>query len=237
MRLIIGIGVVIVAVVFLVAGVPPLQSRRPVPPKADPGKVRIVCIGDSITYGMGVLYGGRERKVWTTLLGRQLGEEYQVLNYGISGATLQSEGDLPYRSFPQLEKAKEAQAQVYLLMLGTNDSKPYNWNAGRFEKELGEWVDELQAGEWPHRVLLMTPPCAFPARGKSEVGFDISAEVIRDEVRPIVLRTAAEKRIDVVDLYSQTEDNPSWFGDGVHPNTEGNRHLAQIICDALEKIR
>ena len=68
MWLIISVVIVLV-MLFLFLGVPSLMSGKPVPPKADPEKIRIVCMGDSITYGMGVLYGGRVRRVWTTLSG------------------------------------------------------------------------------------------------------------------------------------------------------------------------
>ena len=96
---------------------------RPERPKKD--KKRIACIGDSITFGAGVP-NTRKRNAWVYVLHRKLGEDYQVINFGFSGATLQREGDLPYRRLGFLQKVKKAKPDVILLMLGTNDSKPYN---------------------------------------------------------------------------------------------------------------
>ena len=43
----------------------------------------------------------------------------------------------------------------------------------------------------------------------------------------------AEKVVAVVDLYSATADHPEWFVDGVHPNADGNRAIAQAVYDTL----
>ena len=209
------------------------EMDQPMVPEPNPKKIRIACIGDSITFGAGVLFSGREKKVWTALLNGMIGEKYQILNYGISGATLQREGDKSYRDFPHLEKAKEAAPSVYLLMLGTNDSKPYNWDAKRYEAQLTEWIEELMEGKGDHQVILMTPPYTCPARGQKKVAFDISNEVIRDEIRPILLRAAQENNLPVIDLYTFTEGHGEWLADGVHPNKIGNQKLAEKICEDL----
>ena len=211
------------------------SMENPPVTEPDPDKIRLACIGDSITYGAGVMLGGREKKVWTALLNNLLGEDYQVLNYGISGSTLQREGDKSYRDFPQLEKAKEANPSCYILMLGTNDSKPYNWDAQRYEAQLSEWITELGDSGDDHRLVLMTPPYTCPARGKKEVAFDISNEVIRDEIRPIVMRAAEEHDLQVIDLYSFTEGHGEWLADGVHPNKKGNQKIAEQIHAQLRQ--
>ncbi|HEX6984910.1 MAG TPA: GDSL-type esterase/lipase family protein, partial [Planctomycetaceae bacterium] len=65
---------------------------------ADPadqdGPIRVACVGDSITFGSGV--EERERNSYPAVLGRLLGERYEVRNFGVSGATLQKRGDKPY---------------------------------------------------------------------------------------------------------------------------------------------
>ena len=54
----------------------------PKSPKILPDKTHIACIGDSITSGVGV--GGRTEQTWEYYLNQILGEDYQVINYGIS---------------------------------------------------------------------------------------------------------------------------------------------------------
>ena len=58
-------------------------------PKTD--KKTIVCIGDSITFGSGVIMT-RKKDAYPYILDNLL-EEYEVLNYGYSGATATFGGD------------------------------------------------------------------------------------------------------------------------------------------------
>ena len=106
----------------------------PATPKLLPGKKRIACIGDSITFGAGV--NGRKERTWEFFLGGLLGDEYQVINYGISGRTLQNEGDYPYKADKFYKISRDCGAEIYLIMLGTNDAKPYNFHFSLFHYPL-----------------------------------------------------------------------------------------------------
>lgn len=171
--------------VILGAGALLAWKYRPAPERPKQDKTRIACVGDSITFGHGVI-DTRKRDAWAYVLGRKLGDAYQVINYGFSGTTLQREGDLPYRRVGFLKKLKKAEPSVILFMLGTNDSKPYNWSEPRYRAQYEETISELPAGAWPHKLALMAPPKAFPEDKTGRVAFDIDDAVIRDVVRPTV---------------------------------------------------
>ena len=53
-------------------------------PAATPLKIRVACVGDSITQGVFVDQSVR----WTTVLQSNLGPRYDVGNYGVIGTTL-----------------------------------------------------------------------------------------------------------------------------------------------------
>lgn len=89
--------------------------------------VRVVCIGDSITFGAG---SNREER-WSARLQNALGEKYEVFNLGISGTTLQSKGDSPYTAKDNYTIARQIEGDIILIALGTNDSKPANWEKCR----------------------------------------------------------------------------------------------------------
>lgn len=57
-------------------------------------KIKVACIGNSITFGYGIK--DRIKDAYPEQLGRILGEEYEVKNFGISGRTLLSKGNSPY---------------------------------------------------------------------------------------------------------------------------------------------
>jgi acyl-CoA thioesterase I len=90
--------------------------------------IRIACVGDSITAGVGASEGND----YPTELGRMLGQQYSVNNFGVSGSTLLKHGDLPCQNQKAFKNAKAFNPDIVVIKLGTNDTKPYNW---RFKDE------------------------------------------------------------------------------------------------------
>ena len=200
--------------------------------KADFKKRRVLCIGDSITYGSGVLRT-RWKDTYPAILENKLGEEFQVLNYGIPGATLLADGDKPY-SQVFLQATRKTDPEMILLMLGTNDSKHQNWDAEKYEAALQRWVSELNSYSSKPKVFVMAPTAAFRVDHNPGV-YGIQDTVIRDEIFPAVKRQAGLYATGFIDLYTPTQGRPELFTDGVHPNTTGNRILAQHIFDVLKE--
>lgn len=199
--------------------------------KAKQGKYRILCIGDSITYGAGVLYT-RRKDSYPAILEKKLGDGYQVLNYGISGATLIRQSDKPY-SASFLQAARKTDPKICILMLGTNDSKPQNWDPTSYKDTLAEWIADLKSFPSKPLVYLMTPPAAFGVDCKPVV-YMIREGIIRDEIYPIVKQQSIQHRTGFVDMYAATQFHPELFGDGVHPNKQGNQLIAQQIYNVLK---
>lgn len=201
-------------------------SRCFLPHKELPHKKKkqILCLGDSITFGAGVSFM-RWRDSYPAILGRLLGKEYHIMNYGISGSTLQYSGDKPYaQSF--MNAAKQTGADMCLVMLGTNDSKPHNWNEAQFRSDLAKRVEEIRAFPKTPEIILVLPPSAFG----HPVPFEIRNEIISDKICPCIRQYADENGIKVIDLNSLTEPHPEWFADGVHPNREGNEAIARLVA-------
>ena len=203
-------------------------------PRADrpiPGKRYVACVGDSITFGAAVVHT-RRRDAWPYLLGRMLdGGRLQVLNLGVCAATANDSADFPYREHGFLSLARKA--ELALVMLGTNDTKPCNWDAARYEQGLLRMLEELRASGC--RPVLLLPPKAFPD-GSGIVGYDIRDEVIRDEVLPILRRTSETLALPLIDLYAFTAEHPEYFDDGVHPNAAGNRAIAEQVFRSLRQL-
>lgn len=226
----VGVPVALTAAAYAVARMRELALPSKEKPHGD--APIIVALGDSITFGAGVIKT-RTSDSWEAKLEKLLSGSYQVLNYGISGATLQNEGDCPYWNTTvkalqgYAEAALALNPEILILMLGTNDSKPYNWNQERFEVQLDQRVKELKPAV--KRLILMCPPFTCPANGSDVVAFDIQNEIIRDKIGPAVKKCAAENGVECIDLYSLTEGHGEYFMDGVHPNSFGNRIIAAEI--------
>ena len=61
---------------------------------AQPSKIKVACIGNSVTYGYGLKNPITES--YPVQLQKMLGEKYEVKNFGHSGATLLRKGHNPY---------------------------------------------------------------------------------------------------------------------------------------------
>lgn len=108
------------------------------------GKISVVCIGDSITSGVGA---STAASTYPGHLQRLLGDGYVVTNLGACGAALQRCSDLPYRGRVQWQAAQMVRADIVVVMLGTNDARPANWNAPgqalQFEEDYRALVDSM----------------------------------------------------------------------------------------------
>ena len=211
------------------------EMLNPTIPEIREGVKHVACIGDSVTWGTGVMMPDLDREsTYPVLLEAELGENYQVLNYGFSGKTLLKEGDQPYTESKFYDISHEADADVYVIMLGTNDSKPYNWNAELYREELEKFVRSYMELPNEPQIYLMTPPRAFIVDGAEEEGFNVKNDTIRDEAAPIVREVAELLGVNLIDMYKETEGHPEWFPDGVHPNAAGNAEFAKIIAGHLK---
>ncbi len=193
---------------------------------AEDRPVRVACIGDSITYA--AAGGDRATTPYPAQLQSMLGAGFEVKNFGVSGATMLKTGNLPYWGLPAFADAQAFAPDIVTIKLGTNDSKPPNWNAEAYERDYREMVKQVQALPSHPTVILIRPVPAF-----SEA-FGISNAVIVNEIIPIVDRIASENQLTVVDAYNALLEYGDTFPDGIHPNTEGCKRVAEAIVPAVQ---
>ncbi|WP_026955214.1 GDSL-type esterase/lipase family protein [Algoriphagus vanfongensis] len=187
--------------------------------------IKIACVGNSITQGP-----GRDNpESYPLQLQAILGETYEVKNFGVSGRTLLRKGDYPYWNEPQFQQVKDFAPDILVIMLGTNDSKPQNWaHKADFRKDYLDMIAEFQA--------------YMPADGKVYVimpvpvtkdNFGITADVMNNEQRMMIMDIAQSSGSRLVDLYTPLMDRADLLPDGVHPNTEGLGIMASTLARAI----
>lgn len=199
---------------------------NPKPTKPDHSRIVVAAVGDSNTFGAGAL-AAHATKSYPAQLQRLLGDEYQVLNFGFSGRTLLASGDLPYTAEDMFVQSRRARPDIVLIMLGTNDTKPVNWNAEAFEPELAAFVRGYQELPNAPRVYLLTPPGAF------RNPYTIDPRLVAGEVVPTVVRVAEETGAGLIDIHVVTADRRDVTPDGVHPNGRGYGLIARAVYDAI----
>jgi acyl-CoA thioesterase-1 len=197
----------------------------------------VACVGDSITHGSGA---SSAATTYPAILQTLLGAGAHVQNFGHSGATMLSKGNLPYVAQPEYTAATTfvsnagATALVdVIIMLGSNDSKPVNWTpdggngAAAFQADYAAMVDHFTSLSTHPVVYLALPPTAYANT------FGISETVIHDQMIPVIVQVAGKKGMPVIDVNTPTAGHPSYFVDGIHPNDMGYALVAQVMRDGL----
>ena len=213
-------------------------------PRTD--AVRVVCVGNSITDGHGI--DMCDVKAWPGQLQKMLGDGYVVKNYGRGARTLLNKGDHPIQKEQAWRDALAFKADVVVIKLGTNDSKPENWQYGNeFEQDLRSMIDQLapkvpvlnkkgkptkkmQRPQKP-RIILCTPiPVYKPS-------WNINDSVIVNGIVPIINKVAQEEKLEVLDLHSifTNADGKAMQSDGIHPTEAGDTQIARAVLELLKK--
>ncbi|MBU7578662.1 MAG: hypothetical protein KAF40_11425, partial [Flavihumibacter sp.] len=118
--------------------------------------IRIACVGNSITYGSGVV--NREKNSYPAQLQSMLGADYIVRNFGLGGTTLLKNGNKPYWESAQFQQSLEFQPDIVFIKLGTNDSKAVNRPfLKEFNKDLQALIKKYQDLASRPRVVLLLP--------------------------------------------------------------------------------
>ena len=199
------------------------DPMKPLSPKE--GQVlRIACVGDSITQGSGAAPG----KSYPSQLQEQLGEGWEVGNFGVGGRTLLRKGDFPYWKEDAYQKALGFKPDAVIIMLGTNDTKPQNWiHKDEFESDYRDLVKSFQALEPAPRIYICRP-VPVPDGGN----FGINEAGIQEQM-PILKKLVAELETGTIDMYAALDGKPELLPDHVHPNTEGAGEMAKAAAKAL----
>ena len=189
-------------------------------------KIRVACIGDSITAGAGI----KDRSMhYPTQLQKMLGDKYEVKNFGVSGRTLLKKGDHPIWKEKKYKNAIAFNPNIVVIKLGTNDTKPQNWkHKSEFKSDLTAMVKEFQALGAKPKVYLCKPVPAYQTK------WGINDKDITEGVIPIVQEVAKEMNLTVIDLYTALSGKEKMFPDKIHPNGEGARIMADAVLKAIK---
>jgi lysophospholipase L1-like esterase len=184
--------------------------------------VRVACLGDSITMGVGTMTPAKES--YPAQLQAILGPKWEVTNFGVGGRTLLRKAD-PFAT----GRALKANPDVVVIMLGTNDSRQVTWDkfGGDF---VGDYVAIIasfeQLGTHP-RIWICCPPPMFPGR------WNLSEEILTSKVIPAIRLAAKDKNVPLIDVHAAMLDQKANFSDTVHPNAVAARRIAEWVAAAI----
>ncbi len=200
-------------------------------PRYKDGQIKIALVGDSVTYGYGIKNWPKNN--YPALLSDMLGDDYCVKSYGVSGSTVQPDGDQPYIKTKAYEWSREFEADILVFMLGSNDSKPENWKGTEiFKEEYIKLLSSYTEVANPPKVLICTPPTAYFPEGMIDglSNYDVQPLIIED-IADIVRTVSEENNYQIIEINNITENRRDLFGkDNVHPNNAGAKAIADEVC-------
>lgn len=190
-------------------------------------KIRVACIGNSVTFGAGIK--NRADDAYPVQLQSMLGDEYDVRNFGLNGATLLKKGHRPYWEQDVFQQAKDFMPHLVIIHLGLNDTDPRNWPNYRDEfnadyADLIRVFSELPVNPKPKVwISRMTPIFHNHPRFKSGT---------RDwfwQIQNEIERIATSNNTGLIDLHSPLHKRPDLFPDALHPVAEGAKIIAETV--------
>jgi sialate O-acetylesterase len=196
-------------------------------PVSGKGKIKVACIGNSVTYGYTLEDPATES--YPAVLQRSLGDGYDVENFGHSGATLLRHGHNPYYLTPEFTRAVRFAADIAVIDLGLNDTDPRDWPGYRddFIGDYGWLIDTLRKTS-PHiRIYICTLTPVFTGHPR----FMSSTLSWYRQVERLIPVISTQWHTGLIDLYGALFDRPDLFTDPptLHPNREGAAALAGIV--------
>ena len=192
---------------------------------------KLYCLGDSLTYGLGV----RTSQKWTALAAD---EQLQIVNLGVSGDTtggmlarLQSLLQEPVYQLPPQQRP------MVLVMGGTNDIF-FSGSDTAARGNLAAMVHQLSAAGYRPLVGIPLPICPLdaPKKWESLANFEESARLLEQYCAWLKAFCAAFDipTVDFREDYAnQSGVRRELFLDGLHPNPEGHILMAKKLREVL----
>ena len=208
----------------------------------------ILCFGDSNTHGYNSKTGGRfdVNERWTKLLQKNLGDDYYIIEEGLSGRTTSFE-DPVFEGLCGLNviypcMMSHEPLDLVIIMLGTNDTKD-RFNANSFiigkglERLAQKTIDTHAAWRGAPNVLLIAPPPIHPDYAKTAVAGEMGDKCVERS------RGLAKEFKDVADrLHCHFLDAGSIPGmemypyDWMHLSLESHKLLADELTKVMKEI-
>ena len=230
--------------------------------RAACGRLRVACVGDSLTRGDGLhehppshrvsssemrkrrkQFAIRMRGNYPAILARLL-PRADVRNFGHGGATACAGGDTPYHRMREYGAALRFQPHVVVLMLGTNDAKGRHWRgscrapSASFAAGLTAIIDAFFALASPPRLLVALQPPTMLARRVYGIEL-VLLDSVRKEVADVVAQQRRAGRLGVTlapALPTTGLDARFFTDDRLHLSANGTAVLACAAHDALRLV-
>ena len=196
---------------------------------AQKTKLKVACIGDSVTAGY--LLSDATNESYPSQLQILMGGQYEVKNFGYSGATLLKKGSTPYFKTKECVDAIAYRPDIAIIHLGLNDTDPRNWPNynEEFDTDYSWLIDTLKKQNPAIKIYIcrLTPIFNEHPRFKSGT---------RDwfwQIQSHIPNIARANQVGFIDLHEKLYHRPDLFPDALHPTKEGATILAKTVYENI----
>jgi sialate O-acetylesterase len=191
--------------------------------------VKVACIGNSVTFGL--THKDPQKTSYPSQLQRQLGPNYEVKNFGVSGATLLKKGHNPYFKTAAFTEMLSYKPDVAIIHLGLNDTDPRDWpNYGdEFMADYAWMIDTIRKDNPGVNIFVCRLTPIFNGHPRFLSG-------TRDwywEIQQQIPQIAKANTTDLLDLHTPLYFHPELLPDNLHPNEEGASIIAMTVYQKL----
>ncbi len=192
----------------------------------DEIKGNVVCFGDSITYGALV-----DEHSWVYYLSKEH-KNINFVNAGRSGRKTSDKEEL----IPVLKKNQAA--DYFLIFLGVNDLKNGNDSMVNTCVENMKWmVNEIKKTNEKTKIVILAPvDISLETMNEINIGKKYNENtknsLVKLEKRYNEL--AKEDSLGFISLLNAV--SPQNYVDGVHPDTTGQKQIADAVWEGLNKL-
>lgn len=185
-----------------------------------------MCFGDSITYGASVEGNG-----WVDQLYRK-SNEIVTLNEGRKGRKTSDKEEL----LPCLIKHKDV--NYIMFFLGVNDLKDGNDSLVNSCTENMKWMIRQVRELLPTTEIVLIAPCSINLESMSELNksklYNENTKKSLEKLESAYKKLAEEESVDFISLLNVVSKEN--FADGLHPNIDGHKEIAERIWIYLKEI-
>ncbi len=189
------------------------------------GKVKgkIICFGDSITYGASFEGNG-----WPEQLAKY-DDEIKIVNAGKKGRKTSDRNEL----IPVIKANKDA--NYFLLLLGVNDLKDGNDSLVALCVDNMKWMISKVKEEIPEAKIILMSPCQISLENMTDLN---KSKKYNENTFASLIKLEEEYRklaeVESIGFISLLDTvSPVNLFDGIHPNISGYDEIANNIWDEL----
>lgn len=195
--------------------------------------MKIICFGDSNTFGYIPLKGSRYKNRWPKVLQSMLKDD-EIIEDGMNGRTFFSTDiDFPINGFNYLisNLNKNKEFDYFILMLGTNDLKNHYGNSAKdILNSLIRFLDTIYNHINTYKIEAKVIVCGIPKVDDQIVTFDNyeNTSIKRDTFNELEKEYLKKKGITFID-----NTDLEIGRDGVHLLEKSHHKLAEKIAKEI----